>query len=129
MLERFFYCAIGIAACCGSATVFAERYTSSDGYLEVIGYKLQILNRDGKAEITLTGRVEALADCKGVELSFDVFDRDNRKLGVLQAMHGALGRHDVWVLGPGIFTAQDGTKNAAASADHVVARDAQCRRY
>jgi hypothetical protein len=129
MSKRLLCLWLGTAACCSSVLAFAESYTSSDGYLEVIGYKLQLINRDNKAEITVTGRVEALADCNGVDLTFDVFDGANRKLGVFRATHDAIGRHDVWVLGPGVFAAQDGAKNAAASADHVVARDAECRRY
>lgn len=115
------------AALLFNSTAFAERYTSPSGYLEIIGYKLRLVNHNGKPEIAVSGSVEALADCAGAILLFDVLDRDGKKLGTFKIVHGEAFRHDGWELGPGTFTPEGGdVGSAVAAADHVTIHEADC---
>lgn len=110
-----------------SAAVSAATYTAPSGYLQVIGYKLQRGERDGKPWIAVAGWVQALADCRGAVLLFDVLGRDGRPVGTVRITHGAFFRHDRWDLGAGEFTPRGGEAAAAiAAADRVEVRAAEC---
>jgi hypothetical protein len=105
----------------------AAIYTAPSGYLQIVGYKLQRGGHDGQPELAVEGWVEALADCSGATLLFDVLDRDGNPVGTLKISHGAFFRHDRWELGPGVFTPQDRAATAAMNAaDHVMVREADC---
>ena len=105
----------------------AARYISPSGYLEIIGYKLQLDHRDGNAELSVTGSVQALSDCPGAIMVFDVMSVDKNKVGTIKVSRGPFFRHDRWALGPGEFTPQgDDAGKAMATAHHVVIREAEC---
>jgi hypothetical protein len=107
--------------------VSAATYTAPSGYLQIVGYKLQRGERDGRPELAVTGWVEALADCRGATLLFDVLDRDGGRVGTIAISHGAFFRHDRWALGPGVFTPEGrDAAGAMAAADHVLVRQADC---
>jgi hypothetical protein len=110
-----------------SLAASAATYTAPSGYFQIIGYKLQRVERDGKPELTVAGWVQALADCHGALLEFEVRDRDGKPVGAIRITHGAFYRHDRWGLGPGAFTPQgDDAVQAISAADHVVVREADC---
>ena len=110
-------------------TAFADSYTSPSGYLEIIGYKLQLNQRDGKTEISVSGSAQALADCNGAIMQFDVLDAAGNELGTYTITHGEFFRHDVWALGPGIFAPLGGdAQQAAAAADHIAVHQVECTR-
>jgi hypothetical protein len=113
--------------CCGSAS--ADSYTSPSGYLEIIGYKLQLTQRDGKPAIAVSGSAMALADCPGSIMVFDVLDRTGNQVGTYKIIHGEFFRHDGWALGPGTFTPAGGdTQQAIAAADHIAVHEVECTR-
>lgn len=106
---------------------FAESYTSPSGYLQVIGYKLKVTHRSGQAELAVSGWVQALADCKGAMLLFDVMEQGGKKVGTFKTIHGPFFRHDRWDLDPGVFTPEGGDMaKAIAAAHNVVIREADC---
>lgn len=112
-----------------SATAFADSYTSPSGYLEIIGYKLQLTQHDGKTSVTVSGSAMALADCDGAIMVFDVMDREGRQVGTYKITRGEFFRHDGWALGPGTFTPLSGdSQQAAAAADHVAVHQIECTR-
>ena len=118
---------IGAALLAGTA--YADSYISPSGYLEIIGYKLQISHQDGKNIVAVTGSAMALADCDGAVMLFDVLDRNGRPVGTYKITHGEFFRHDGWALGPGEFTPLDGdSQQAAAVADHIAVRNVECTR-
>jgi hypothetical protein len=109
----------------------ADGYISPSGYLQVVGYQLvRAVTRDGAGVALLAGRVEALADCDGATVTFDVLDDEDRKLGEIRLVHGPLYRHDVWPLESGELVPAVGTdlKAAVAGAKHVLVREAVCSR-
>lgn len=127
MISVRLWLALGMVCLLGTA--FAAGYTAPSGYLQIIGYKLQLSEREGKPEVSVSGWVEALADCRGAVLQFDVMDRDNNRVGIFKISHGAFFRHDRWDLGPGVFTPEGrDAARAIAAADHVVVREADCTR-
>jgi len=110
-----------------SLAAAATTYTAPSGDIQIVGYQLQRVQRDGRTELAVAGWVQALADCRGAALLFEVRDRDGRPVGTIRITHGAFFRHDRWGLGFGEFTPQDGDAAAAtAVADHVVVREAEC---
>jgi len=120
---------VSAALACGPAS--AAEYISPSGYLQVIGYRLvRAASREGAAVVLLAGRVEALADCEGATVVFDVFDRAGRNVGEVRLDHGPLYRHDVWPLGRGELVPVAGTKieAAVAGATRIVVREADCSR-
>jgi hypothetical protein len=105
----------------------AATYTAPSGYLQIVGYQLQRGARDGRPELAVAGWVEALADCRGATLLFDVMDRNGGRVGTIAISHGAFFRHDRWALGPGRFTPEGrDAAGAMAAADHVLVRQADC---
>jgi hypothetical protein len=107
--------------------VSAATYTAPSGYLQIVGYKLQRAEHDGRPELAVTGWVEALADCRGATLLFDVLDRDGGRVGTIAIAHGAFFRHDRWALDQGVFTPEGrDAAQAMAAADHVLVRQADC---
>jgi len=108
---------------------FAASYTAPSGYFQIIGYKLQTVNRNGTTEISVTGSFEAMADCKGAVILFDVLDKKNEKIGTYKITHGEFYRHDGWELGSGVFTPVGDMKKAVSVADHVAIREADCTNY
>jgi len=120
---------VSAALACGPAT--AAEYISPSGYLQVIGYRMvRAALRDRAGVVLLAGRVEALADCDGATVVFDVVDRAGRKSGEVRLDHGPLYRHDVWPLGRGELVPVAGMelKAAVAGAEHVIVREADCSR-
>jgi len=118
---------ISAALLLGSA--FADSYTSPSGYLEVIGYRLQLTHHDGKTDVSVSGSAMALADCDGAIMLFDILDRNGNQVGTYKITHGEFFRHDGWALGPGTFTPLSGdVQQAAATADHVAVRQIECTR-
>jgi hypothetical protein len=118
---------ISAALLLGSA--FADSYTSPSGYLEVIGYRLQLTHHDGKTDVSVSGSAMALADCDGAIMLFDILDRNGNQVGTYKITHGEFFRHDGWALGPGTFTPLSGdVQQAAAAADHVAVRQIECTR-
>jgi|GEM_PF-2979548 len=118
---------ISAALLLGSA--FADSYTSPSGYLEVIGYRLQLTHHDGKTDVSVLGSAMALADCDGAIMLFDILDRNGNQVGTYKITHGEFFRHDGWALGPGTFTPLSGdVQQAAAAADHVAVRQIECTR-
>jgi len=118
---------ISAALLLGSA--FADSYTSPSGYLEVIGYRLQLTHHDGKTDVSVLGSAMALADCDGAIMLFDILDRNGNQVGTYKITHGEFFRHDGWALGPGTFTPLTGdVQQAAAAADHVAVRQIECTR-
>lgn len=111
---------------CTIAAAVAATYTAPSGYLQVIAYKLQRVERDGRAGLAVGGWVEGLADCRGALLLFDVFDRGGRPVGTIRISHGAFFRHDRWDLGPGEFSPAGDRAAAIAAADRVEVRSADC---
>ena len=111
-----------------SATAFADSYTSPSGYLEIIGYRLQRAQHDGKIDISVSGSAMALADCDGAVMLFDVLDRDGNQVGAYKITHGEFFRHDGWALGPGKCPPAAGvdSQQAAAAADHLTVREVEC---
>lgn len=110
-------------------TAFAASYTSPSGYIEIIGYKLQLTHHDGKTEIAVSGSAQALADCPGAIMLFDVLDRAGNQVGAYKITHGEFFRHDGWALGPGTFTPTGGdAQQAAAAADHIAVHQVECTR-
>jgi hypothetical protein len=110
-----------------SLAAYAATYTAPSGYFQIIGYKLQRGERDGEAVLAVAGWVQALADCRGAALLFDVLDRSGRPVGAIRITHGAFFRHDRWTLDPGEFTPQGGDAAAALAAAHSVeVREAEC---
>ncbi|HUO44209.1 MAG TPA: hypothetical protein VMT94_04780 [Burkholderiales bacterium] len=105
---------------------FADSYTAPSGYFQIIGYKLQLANRNGKTEIAVAGRIEALADCRGAVMVFDVLDKKGDRVGTYKITHGEFFRHDGWELGPGTFAPTGDAAKAMAAADHVAVREADC---
>jgi len=119
-----------ISMACLIGTAFAASYTAPSGYFQIIGYKLQLTNRNGKTEIAVAGRVEAMADCKGAVMLFDVLDKNDKKVGTFKITHGEFYRHDGWELGAGVFTPATGdAAKAIAGADHVATHEADCTGY
>jgi len=111
------------------ATASADSYTSPSGYLEIIGYKLQLTHRDGKIDISVSGSAMALADCDGAVMLFDVLDRNDNRVGTYKIIHGEFFRHDGWALGSGTFTPLNGdAQQAAAAADHITVHQVECTR-
>jgi hypothetical protein len=107
----------------------ADSYTSPSGYLEIIGYRLQLAHHDGKTAISVSGSALALADCDGAIMLFDVLDRNGNPVGTYKITHGEFFRHDGWALGPGTFTPLSGdAQQAAAAADHIAVREVECTR-
>ena len=120
---------VSAALACSPAN--AVGFISPSGYLQVVGYRLvRVASRDGTGVALLAGRVEALADCDGATVVFDVFDRAGHRLGEVRLVHGPLYRHDVWPLGRGELVPVVGTEleAAVAGADHVIVREADCSR-
>ena len=112
-----------------SGAAFAASYTSPSGYLEIIGYKLQLTQHDGKTGVTVTGSAMALADCDGAIMVFDVLDREGRQVGTYKITHSEFFRHDGWTLDPGTFTPLSGdSQQATAEADHIAVRQVECTR-
>lgn len=108
-----------------TAPVFAATYIAPSGYFQIIGYKLQ---HGGPLELSVAGWVQALADCRGAEVLFDVLDRAGASVGTIRVRHGAFSRHDRWDLGSGEFTPKGlAAAEAIAAADHVEVRAAECR--
>lgn len=118
-------CVAGLLALSGlMAPAFAATYIAPSGYFQIIGYKLQ---RGGPHELSVAGWVQALADCRGAEVLFDVLDRTGVSVGAIRVRHGAFSRHDRWDLGPGEFTPRGlAAAEAIAAADHVEVRAAEC---
>ena len=117
-----------ISAILLSHTAAAATYTAPSGYLQIVGYRL-IPARPGTGTVGVAGRVEALADCRGALLTFDVLDRSGGRVGTYRVSHGPFFRHDVWEIGAGVFTPEAGdAAKAAAAADHVAVREADCTR-
>jgi hypothetical protein len=111
------------------ATAFADSYTSPSGYLEIIGYKLQLTHHDGKIEVSVSGSAMALADCDGAIMLFNVLDRNDNQVGTYKITHGEFFRHDGWALGSGTFMPLSGdAQQAAATADHITVRQIECTR-
>jgi hypothetical protein len=120
---------IPVVAAMVCSTAWAAIYTAPSGSLQIIGYALQHVQRDGHTELALSGHVEALADCKAAVLIFDVLDREDRPVATLRIAHGEFFRHDVWELGQGELTPVQGdVAQAVADADHVRIRQADCTR-
>jgi hypothetical protein len=118
---------LALAALLGmSLAASAATYMAPSGYFQIVGYKLQRVERDGKPELSVAGWVQALADCRGAMLLFEVRARDGKPVGTLRISHGAFFRHDRWGLGPGTFTPQGDAAAAITAADHVVVREAEC---
>jgi len=115
-----------LLAICLSGIALAASYTAPSGYFQIIGYKLQFADRNGKAEIAVAGRVEAMADCKSAVMVFDVLDKNGGKVGTYKITRGAFERHDNWELGPGTFTPVGGAAKATVAADHVAIHEADC---
>ena len=112
-----------------SGTTFAASYISPSGYLEIIGYKLQLTHHGDKFEISVSGSARALADCDGAIMLFDVMDRAGKPIGTYKITRGEFFRHDGWTLGPGTFTpTSDDTDQALAVADHIAVRRVECTR-
>ena len=110
-----------------SAAAFADSYTSPSGYLEIIGYRLQHTQHDGKINVAVSGSAMALADCPGAVMLFDVLDRNSNRVGTYKITHGEFFRHDGWSLGPGTFTPLlDDAQQAAAAADHIAVNKIEC---
>lgn len=117
--------AAGLLALLGLlAPAFAATYVAPSGYFQIIGYKLQ---RTAQHELAVTGWVQALADCRGAEVQFDVLDRTGASVGTIRVRYGAFHRHDRWDIGPGEFTPRGlAAAEAIAVADHVEVRAAEC---
>jgi hypothetical protein len=112
-----------------ATATWADSYTSPSGYLEIIGYRLEHTEHDGKPAITVTGSAMALADCPGAIMEFDVLDRGGNRVGTYKINHGEFFRHDGWMLGPGTFTPGNGSEQqAVAAADHLAVRRVACTR-
>ena len=110
-----------------SGSAFADSYTSPSGYLEIIGYRLQLAQHGGKIGVTVTGSAMALADCPGAVMLFDVLDRNGNRIGTYKITHGEFFRHDGWALGHGTFMPLLGdTQQAAAAADHIAVNKVEC---
>jgi hypothetical protein len=110
-----------------SAAALADSYTSPSGYLEIIGYRLQRTQHDGKIDISVSGSAMALADCDGAIMLFDVLDRNGNQVGTYKITHGEFFRHDGWALGPGKFTPSGADpQQAAIAADHIAVREVEC---
>jgi hypothetical protein len=108
-------------------TAFADSYTSPSGYLEIIGYRLQHTQHDGKIDVAVSGSAMALADCPGAIMLFDVLDRNGNRVGTYKITHGEFFRHDGWALGRGTFTPLLGdAQQAAAAADHIAVNKVEC---
>ena len=113
-----------LALLCLATAAFAATYIAPSGYFQIVGYKLQ---RGGPHGLSVAGWVQALADCHGAELLFDVLDRAGVPVGTIHVTHGAFFRHDRWDLGPGEFTPIRGDAATAVSAAHSVQiRKAEC---
>ena len=113
-----------IATLCLPLAASAATYIAPSGYFQVVGYKLQ---RSGAHGLSVAGWVQALADCRGAELLFDVLDRAGAPVGTIRITHGAFFRHDRWDLGPGEFIPLGGdAARAVAAADRVEVRTAEC---
>jgi hypothetical protein len=115
-----------IAAGLFFTSVFADSYTSPSGYLQIVGYKFQVTNHGGKPEITVSGSFEALADCSGATVLFDVLDRRGTKLGTYKITYGPFYRHDGGELAPGTYTPQAGDASNVTAADHIAVAEAEC---
>lgn len=112
-----------------ASATWADSYTSPSGYLEIIGYRLEHTEHDGKPAITVTGSAMALADCPGAVMEFDVLDRGGNHVGIYKITHGEFFRHDGWMLGPGKFTSDNGdAQQAVTAADHLAVRQVECSR-
>ncbi|MBK8162768.1 MAG: hypothetical protein IPK65_06365 [Gammaproteobacteria bacterium] len=113
-----------VAALCLPLVASAATYIAPSGYFQIVGYKLQ---RGGAHGLSVAGWVQALADCRGAELLFDVLDAAGAPVGTIRVTHGAFFRHDRWDLGPGEFIPL-GTDvvRAVAAADRVEVRTAEC---
>ena len=107
-------------------TASAASYISPSGYLQIIGYKLQHTDRNGAPGIYVSGTFEALADCSGAEVLFDVLDRNGGELGTYKITYGPFYRHDAGDLAQGTYTLQGGNAANIAAADHVAIRQAEC---
>jgi hypothetical protein len=107
-------------------TAFADSYTAPSGYLQIIGYKLQHTDRNGAPGIYVSGTFEAMADCSGADVLFDVLDRNGGKLGIYKIIYGPFYRHDAGDLAQGTYTPQGGNAGNIAAADHVAIRGAEC---
>lgn len=112
-----------LALLCLTATASAATYTAPSGYFQIVGYKLQ---RGDAQTLSVGGWVQALADCRGAVLLFDVLDRAGRPVGTIRVTHGAFFRHDRWVIGRGEFTPLGEPAAAIAAADRVEVREADC---
>jgi len=119
-----------ISMACQVDSTFAAIYVAPSGYFQIIGYRLQLTNRNGKTEVSVYGRVEAMADCRGAVILFDVLDKNDKKVGTFKITRGEFERHDGWELGPGVFTpeSRDAAK-AIAVADHIAIHEADCTGY
>jgi len=125
-LKRSIYLFACICLCLAGFGASADSYTAPSGYFQIIGYKLQLANRNGKTEIAVAGRVEAIADCRGAVMLFDVLDKKDNKVGTYKITHGEFFRHDGWELGAGVFTPVGDATKAIAAADHVAIHEADC---
>jgi hypothetical protein len=112
-----------------NSVAFAASYIAPSGYFQIIGYKLQLTNHNGKTEVSVFGRVEAMADCRGAVMLFDVLDKNDKKVGTFKISRGEFDRHDGWELGPGVFAPAGDAAKAIAAADHVVIHEAECTGY
>jgi hypothetical protein len=108
------------------STAYAASYTAPSGYLQIIGYKLHVTKREGKPEISVTGSFEALADCSGATVLFDVLDRRGTKLGTYRISYGPFYRHDGGELAPGTYTPEGGDAGNVIAADHIAVSEAEC---
>ena len=115
-----------IAAMFLISTASADSYVSPSGYLQIIGYKLQHTDRSGAPGLYVSGTFEALADCSGAEVLFDVLDRNGAKLGTYKIIYGPFYRHDAGDLAQGTYIPLDGNAAAIAVADHVAISGAEC---
>ncbi len=114
----------GVAALCLPLVASAATYIAPSGYFQIVGYKLQ---RGGAHGLSVAGWVQALADCRGAELLFDVLDAAGAPVGTIRVTHGAFFRHDRWDLGPGEFIPLRGdVATAIAAAQTVRVRAAEC---
>jgi hypothetical protein len=110
-----------------TGTGLADSYTAPSGYLEIIGYRLERAEQNGKVVLSVSGSAMALADCPGAIMEFDVLDQSGNPVGTYKITHGEFFRHDGWALGRGTFTPRGGDEQqAATAADHIAIHKVAC---
>ena len=110
-----------------TSTGLADSYTAPSGYLEIIGYRLERAEHNGKVVLSVAGSAMALADCHGAVMEFDVLDRGGNPVGIYKITHGEFFRHDGWALGRGTFTPLgNDEQQAATAAGHIAVRKVAC---